>query len=695
MTAVHNLPVTPEIGVMRDMIMQLFEHAGQTGLVEVSWTSTRAPHKLSGAKLFDLADLDLAAEEAAVLNSSPNRNVYVSAGLRKSETPTQQRAEDADVFACVAFWCDFDQPRALEKAIDEAININLPPSMVTITGREPHTRGQLWWILDEPCTDLALHNRLIRALTVQLDGDRAVTNPSRVMRIAGSVAWPLKAGRTLELTSREERPPVKPYELSYFEWRLDQCGALKQSDLPLNIVNDALIKIGSAYNFNNASPQLDVDSLIAKAREPGEWHNSALLLTAHLIARGTPPDVALDMLTPQLQQPGHTYHKTRQELRVMIEGAIGRGFMPSSQPQAAIAPELQQEQSPFLSIDDLANLPPVEWVLDGYLPRVGMSAIFAPPGAFKSFIALDIGMSVAYGQPWHGVATQQRKVLYVLGEGKHGFATRALAWIAHRAANQRTDQFVVLPVPVNFMDARNVDLLMEKVDQYLGGVGLVFIDTLARNFGPGDENSTKDMNAYVAGSTRLMERGCHVCHVHHSGKDETKDERGSSAFRGALDTAIKLDRDPGSDVVTVIVKKQKDGPEAKPMRLVMALAEVVHPVTGEILSSRVPTHAEAVENVSTAPPDAQIDGLSKLQRQLLKMIREGVGSLTVLAMDTGSEKANVRRALLRLSDRKLIEQRHDGFWVSNFTTDTRTDANGLLSSVTNNEQNQEDIEQTD
>jgi len=679
MTAVHNLPVTPQADMMRNMIMRLFEHAGMRGLVEISWTSTRAPHKLSGGKLFDLADLDIAADEATTLNASPNRNVYVSAGLRKPGTPTQERAKDEDVFACVALWCDFDDPRGLERGIEEAININLAPNLVVITGNEPHTRGQLWWILDEPTEDLALHNRLIRALTVRLNGDRAVTNPSRVMRIGGSVAWPLKAGRTLELTELAEHKLAtpKPYELTYIQWRLEQCGALNE-ELPGNAPSFAEPR--ALLDFNGAQPQLDLEALIDQARKPGEWHGAMLKATAHLIARGTPPDVVLDMLTPQAQQPGFTHHRTRQELRTMIEGAISRGFAPD--PHPAPAPELMTDESPFLSIDQLADLPPVEWILDGYLPRVGMSAMFAPPGAFKSFIALDMALSIAYGMPWHGFPTQQRKVLYVLGEGKHGFATRALAWIQHRADGVRTDQFHVLPVPVNFMDPRNVDLLMEKIELHLGGVGFNVIDTLARNFGPGDENSTKDMNAYIAGSTRLMERGCHVMHVHHSGKDESKDERGSSAFRAALDTAIKLDREPGSDTVRVIVRKQKDGPEASPITLTMALAELVHPVTGEILQSRVPTHAEPVENASTGTPVDQRMGLSKLQIQLLDLVRSGVGSPTVLVMQSGANKSNVRRALLRLSDRDLIKQDNGGFWKPN----------GQRLSVSENEQKQDDKE---
>lgn len=681
MSAVGVLPCSPNAPVMHDFVQRLFATSGVTGLVEISWTSTRAPHKLNGAKLADLGALDTLTDEAAMLNAAPSRNVYISAGLRNPGSKEHERAADADVFACVACWADFDKPGALEAAIMRATSAGMQPSIVTITGEEPHLRGQLWWVLEEPCEDLALHMRFQRSLAYWLSGDPTVVNPSRVMRIAGSVAWPLKAGRSLEMTRLDVDNMVRnaPFTMAEIEVQLKRANAFAAPDLYVDAPRST--DTGVAFDFSRAAPQLDLDDLIAKAKKPHEWHDAALAATAHLLSRGTPGDVILDMLSTQLQQPGFSYAQTRKELNVMVTGGVRRGIAkPASEEPyspAPLSPQIEGSQatppaSPFLSIEQLLDLPPVQWMVENYLPAQGMSAMFSPPGAFKSFLALDLGLSVAYGLPWHGRATQQRSVLYVLAEGQHGFGARILAWREARAQGLSTDQFHVLPVPVNLLDPAKADLLMTAAKAHLPTMpGFIIIDTVARNFGTGDENSTRDMNAYVAGSSRLAAAGAHVLHVHHSGKDHSKDERGSSAFRGAIDTALKLDRDPRSDVVTLYVRKQKDGIEAKPLNLVLPIVEVVHPVTGEIVTSRVPTLGDQTVTFQDEAQRADaMKGLSKEQRDTLRLIKSGVGSETVLSLQLGKDRSNVARTCRRLSDRLLIKRNSESFWVSTDQTDT-------------------------
>lgn len=660
MVALIDLPCQPNGDAVQAFLHRLFAHAGQRGLIELSWTATKAPHKLEHARLYDLADLDELGEFAAAQNLSPNRNVYVSAGLRREGADRRHRATDRDVLACVALWADFDAAGGLSSAIAAAERAQLTPSIIVHTGHEPHLRGQLWWILEEPCGDMVQHMRLMRALTRALGGDPSIVNPSRVMRIAGSVAWPLKAGRQLEITALDEETDTRanPYSLEEIEQKLERMNAFVAEPT------------AQVLDFNAAEPQLDLDDLVLRAKQVGLWHKSALQASAHLLGRGTPPDVTLDMLTPLLRQPGYTNLQTRNDLRTMIDGALKRGIYQSRDVEpplvdvpvsGASSPLKSAPLNPFQSIDQLIDMPPVEWIIENYLPELGMSALYGPPGVFKSFVALDMGLSVAYGLPWHGMTVKQRRVLYVCAEGQHGLGTRALVWREHRAQGQRTDQFHVLPVPVNFLDPACVEQLITAISAHLGGVGLTIIDTLARNFGTGDENSTKDMKAYIDGAAMLIAMGSHVCHVHHSGKDDSKDERGSSAFRGALDTVLKLHREPGADLVTLYMQKQKDAPEALPMRLTVPIAEGVHPRTGEIVTSRVPTVAAVLGEGAMDPADARA-GLSTLQLKLLDLIGAGVSSVSILTSEAGTKKTNVTRALARLFERGLARSDENGFW---------------------------------
>ena len=89
---------------------------------------------------------------------------------------------------------------------------------------------------------------------------------------------------------------------------------------------------------------------------------------------------------------------------------------------------------------------------------------------------------------------------------------------------------------------------------------LVVIGTLARNFGQGDENSVRDMVSFISNVERLAEAfGAHVIIVHHTGKDRTKNARGSSALNAAVSTEIKVTNASGKSVVIEVIK-QRDLP---------------------------------------------------------------------------------------------------------------------------------------
>jgi hypothetical protein len=86
---------------------------------------------------------------------------------------------------------------------------------------------------------------------------------------------------------------------------------------------------------------------------------------------------------------------------------------------------------------------------------------------------------------------------------------------------------------------------------------MVLVDTVNRNFGPGDENSTADMTLAVAGLDMLRtSSGSCVVSLHHSGHGDKGRGRGSSVLLGALDfeyVVTKCDK-----VVQITGTKVKD-----------------------------------------------------------------------------------------------------------------------------------------
>ena len=57
------------------------------------------------------------------------------------------------------------------------------------------------------------------------------------------------------------------------------------------------------------------------------------------------------------------------------------------------------------------------------LPERSFTMMYGAPGTGKSFLAIDMALSVANGLPWHGYETKQGAVLYIAGEGVAAWAS--------------------------------------------------------------------------------------------------------------------------------------------------------------------------------------------------------------------------------------------------------------------------------
>ncbi|TFH43867.1 MAG: hypothetical protein E4H01_11535, partial [Lysobacterales bacterium] len=96
---------------------------------------------------------------------------------------------------------------------------------------------------------------------------------------------------------------------------------------------------------------------------------------------------------------------------------------------------------------------------------------------------------------------------------------------------------------------------------------LIIVDTLARTFAGGNENSSEDMGAFIAIIDYLREKtDSAILAVHHSGKDTSRGTRGHSSLFGAVDAEFEVRKvrtapavGPGQGAGTFSVTKQKDG----------------------------------------------------------------------------------------------------------------------------------------
>ncbi len=190
------MPIQPNAEAMQAHVDHLFGDATK-GQIELAWTDSK-DGKLKHARLYDVGELDELVEQAVQKNQIEGQNVFIGAALRKSDASSAGRCSDNDFFAAPAFWCDLDDGPAVESA-SQKYN-GAPPTFAVLTGQQPYPRAQLYWRQETPCTDPEKLKERNAAVASALDGDPSVVNPSRVTRLAGSIAWPMKPGREVELT---------------------------------------------------------------------------------------------------------------------------------------------------------------------------------------------------------------------------------------------------------------------------------------------------------------------------------------------------------------------------------------------------------------------------------------------------------------------------------------------------------------
>lgn len=182
------------------------------------------------------------------------------------------------------------------------------------------------------------------------------------------------------------------------------------------------------------------------------------------------------------------------------------------------------------------------WRIDNVIPDdAGIIIIYGKPKTFKSFLALDMALSIASGVPFHGKATEQGTVMYIAGEGQQGVLKRIEAWRQERNVDKITNFYLMVkPVLVSEPAACRdlIDLINAAPADSKPEV--VFIDTVARNM-KGDENGS-GMADFIAGCDEIRaETGAHVVAVHHTPKNSDT-MRGWSGLPGAVDFSYLVEK---------------------------------------------------------------------------------------------------------------------------------------------------------
>lgn len=289
---------------------------------------------------------------------------------------------------------------------------------------------------------------------------------------------------------------------------------------------------------------------------------------------------------------------------------------------------------------DLAvlNIDPPTWIVDTLIPDASITIISAPPAQYKTWLAFDIAIKVASGEPvFEQFQTKKTNVLIIDEES-------GLARTRHRLEQLGASgdaQIAVSSYHSFKLDEASAKSLIDYCKAQK--VGLVIFDSLTRIHG-GDENSAKDMSAVMGELKRLAQANIGVFLIHHNRKPGQFGGKGANEMRGsgdilaACDVQISVKRKVDSSIITVFQNKNRDAPNLLPFDL------EVHSDGGKLWfeyagrAQKLPNKNEVADKAIVKLME---DGIPRIQAEIKSALKGVVSSnkvgerLPILASEPG------------------------------------------------------------
>ena len=276
------------------------------------------------------------------------------------------------------------------------------------------------------------------------------------------------------------------------------------------------------------------------------WDKVPTMLSAVRMAmRALRPDeqaIVQTIAFAQLQKKTRSWQRALDMVRQFLP--LERGSSPFT---------YDDEGLPRLKARDLRSLNlRTPYIVPGLIPAAAVGAVIADYSLGKTWLMVDLGLSVAFGQAWFGRPTQARPVVFAIAEGTHSFPKRLMGWLVahHQLPTQVTpehlhtvlnDRAIISEYPVRFDDPDVEAGLIRTIES--AGAALLIIDTLGKSLGAEQSEDKNDTANAVTGmlSRIAAATGCAVVFTHHTGYGDRSRGRGASAWTQGLDFAYIID----------------------------------------------------------------------------------------------------------------------------------------------------------
>lgn len=221
-----------------------------------------------------------------------------------------------------------------------------------------------------------------------------------------------------------------------------------------------------------------------------------------------------------------------------------------------------QEKFQFLSLNELKNYQEIhqDYIVDRLIPSRAVGILGGKRSAFKSWVALGLGLSVSAGLEFLGFKTNEVPVLYLDRENSYSELKKRSKMIENGLIKQCDN------APIHFYDGYfKMDNLsdLEQIEKYVKekGIKLILIDVYRRAVSFDENDANKVSQFFVDIIKPFSNRtGATVLFLAHEKKGESPDEmdnlRGSSDVVNYADFVLTLTR-KGNNLVLKQLKSRR------------------------------------------------------------------------------------------------------------------------------------------
>ena len=298
----------PDAGMIENFFnlitQQWRSHGAENCLLEIRCLSE---NKIPLSQKFSYKKIPDAIEFSKGTNEQ-KYNIYAT--INPINSSVEKNARDENVSLAFLSFADADDLEGVE-----ALKIfckKQKPDFVVITGNTPHLRAHTYWRLEQPCADMKVWRETQQRIASNFKTDPSVINPSRIMRVPGTVSYPSGKKRAQgyidELVVLKINPNQNPFAdiSSWFD--------ILPKPAPF-----------AAFYIDRGKKSLDLHALKKAILSGQNWHDNMLRLVGRLVADGLTKEEILDR-AEEFTLSGYSVLQTRNELVPMIDGALAKGF---------------------------------------------------------------------------------------------------------------------------------------------------------------------------------------------------------------------------------------------------------------------------------------------------------------------------------------------------------------------------------